>query len=713
MSRQKLTDVDHVEGLQLFASSNKNGEEIVLRYPPKATILRPPPFNKTVTTTRYVTNTSNIPRVRIDTKVPKKYGSGRYPRTRGGRGGIAGEDGKRGDYDGSNFLGEGLSTDPFTDGAVENSVFSPTQRFKGIHPVSPIRSLEEPISHPVVITTEPLKEDIITDKSSSSDGSIQTEEQHETTSSSLSPLSLSADTPLIFPQPSLHRPQYERGREAITAPPSLISLGTPAEPSTRRSAQIINCTETTQTTHNKDGVTWSKRLTTTWKTLDSPQKNTPPRKSRSSPSVPLSSLEKYGGMPSSLSFSYQPVSTTPREDRKKVQGKGRHGPRGEIFEEMWEPIRVPRGKGDKRIVTPVKGSRSTPPSRPTPPSRSTSSPSLSSRSSFSSLGRGRREREEPESITTPIRGAGRGRSPTLPIVNSIYTSHPLYRYMQAPHSAIVETKSYRGEDEVWTNNHVLYFRGPNETTDVELKTAIQDAIKDAGTILGRDMGACITNLVAKHTGETFGYGYIWVSSAEMYNVLLGLNPDGSQRYKGNPNNEPAEDASHEDDEQEDDGWGDYFPLKKDGSVKRIESWADEVEGSERRKGRSSSEENIGPIVIVTVGERHESCKIEQAKVMDVSVEFVHNVICCTKVPTGIREVDIQSAFLPFVSDRSKRVGGRNPGTYPHVAITSRNVAYVTFDPETRNAQFALYPMGRVVIKGCSINFKQCKERRKK
>lgn len=674
MSRQKLTDLNHVDGLQLFVTSNKNGEEIVLKCPQKTTILRPPPFNKKVTTGRYVANTSNIPRVRVDTKVPKKYGSNRYKETqmahRAVTRGKAVEKKDRTqqyDEDASELFSEETASTVETDGRM---IFSPTGRFAGIHPVRPVR-----LSEPEVTLPEPLKEDTVTDKSLSPDGSVQSDENHA------SPLSSSADTPLIFPRPispSLHLPQYER---SVTAPPSLISLGIPSESGTRRGAQIINCTETTQTTHNKDGVTWSKRLTTTWKTLDSPQKNiraVPPRKSQSTPSVPTSS------------FSYQPVSTTSRGDWKKIQ---RDTPQREKHEETWEPRRVQQ-RGGTPTKLPMRGVRPV------------SSPSLSMYSPSS--GRGKVERD------VPLRkGVGRGRSPALPVGDPLYTKHPLRQYMDSPHSAIVETKSYRGEDEVWTNNHVLYFRGPNETTDLELKTAIQSAISDAKSILGRDMGTCITNLVAKHTGETFGYGYIWVSSSQMYNVLLGLNPDGSQRYRGNPNNEPVEDIPHGDDEQKDDGWGDYFPLKKNEPLKRIESWADEVEESERSaQGKGSSKENIEPIIVVTIGDEHESCKIEQAKAMDVSVEFVHNVICCTKVPTGITESDIQSAFLPFVSDRSKRVGGRSIGTYPHVAITARNVAYVTFDPETRNAQFALFAMGRVVIKGCSINFKQCKERRR-
>ena len=87
------------------------------------------------------------------------------------------------------------------------------------------------------------------------------------------------------------------------------------------------------------------------------------------------------------------------------------------------------------------------------------------------------------------------------------------------------------------NNHLLHV-----TTGVayqgQVAATIRKAITDINKVLDQPLKCdCRVNLVTDRNGTHFGYGYAWVSNTEVYHILLGKNPDGSERidYTDDPN----------------------------------------------------------------------------------------------------------------------------------------------------------------------------------
>jgi hypothetical protein len=72
-------------------------------------------------------------------------------------------------------------------------------------------------------------------------------------------------------------------------------------------------------------------------------------------------------------------------------------------------------------------------------------------------------------------------------------------------------------------------------TTGQLSECIKQAIQNAEKILGRELKCRYkVNLLVGRDGSYFGYAFVWVSSSEIYWMLLGRNPDGSERFEEYP-----------------------------------------------------------------------------------------------------------------------------------------------------------------------------------
>lgn len=98
--------------------------------------------------------------------------------------------------------------------------------------------------------------------------------------------------------------------------------------------------------------------------------------------------------------------------------------------------------------------------------------------------------------------------------------------------------------------------------DYQIRTCIMEGIKQVNFVC--DDNDLIINVVKNKEGKHFGHTYCWIKSVELYNALIGLSLDGSERFE----------------EIEDDSWIEPS-ISLDDALEGITNWAEEDEIREK------------------------------------------------------------------------------------------------------------------------------------
>ena len=289
-----------------------------------------------------------------------------------------------------------------------------------------------------------------------------------------------------------------------------------------------------------------------------------------------------------------------------------------------------------------------------------------------------------------------------------------------------------------TNCHLIYVES-SVATEEQIRACISKAIKEYQHKHDKNFKTSFrVNAVSNRAGKLFGYSYIWFTNPETYHLLLGRNPDGSPRveYYDDPNwsppPRPYEETLREALYQDVDPAGSTGPpmLKR-----KSLSWADSVEEEERIQALYTCPQltrkldHLMPLSPIEYEkdqrDQARQLMIEEAKrknrwtedlvivvpnmiqlipgpavVSSVESKYCHNVLCCLDIPTWITEKDLKNIFVPYVSTGSKKEhrelrvrkvnGETREEEYPWITLNkARHMAFVTFDPLTHDAQFAL------------------------
>ena len=248
------------------------------------------------------------------------------------------------------------------------------------------------------------------------------------------------------------------------------------------------------------------------------------------------------------------------------------------------------------------------------------------------------------------------------------------------------------------------------------------------------------NWVTDKFGKPLGFGYLWLSNPEVYYMLLGQNPDGTERmeYQKDPKwqapEKPLDDALAEV-QHTSTSWAD---------------WADDDDAIEQQYICPTIKKQLPPLMTLpkfaytasqklAVKQLQEAAKedtltpeegcltdpnngtflIKAARVKDVEEKYKHNMLFCGDVPSSVKAEDLKRMFTQYVSDTKavcvsrtcsndpKRGDVRKPNkspiyeSYPIVSIndnhgTGRRMAFITFDHHTKDAQFALLMTKRTI-----------------
>lgn len=264
------------------------------------------------------------------------------------------------------------------------------------------------------------------------------------------------------------------------------------------------------------------------------------------------------------------------------------------------------------------------------------------------------------------------------------------------------------------DNHTLYVNS-GVATKAQLTTAFHRALKDVSKTLNRPVTTAFkVNVVIVH-GNYVGYSYVRVQNPEVYNMLIGKNPDGTERveYIDDPNWQPPAKASVIEDEI------DFETFMS--APTNNKSWAELMDEEEEMKPakirqllpplmklpsyqydqeqikhvtKLLEEQHHGLSETKVTVPTHGHFEVSRAYVSPVDDRFAPNILCSRNIPAWITENDLKVAFSPYASDittkHRRKVNGRFISeAYPYVTINNGRVAFVTFDPVGHDAQFAL------------------------
>lgn len=170
-----------------------------------------------------------------------------------------------------------------------------------------------------------------------------------------------------------------------------------------------------------------------------------------------------------------------------------------------------------------------------------------------------------------------------------------------------------------------------------------------------------------HGGYT-GRHYIRFDDISMWHMILGRNPDGTERVR----------------EYEDPNW--TPPEEKEVDLTNITSWADFAD-EEDELIRPVIREKLPPLIKIIPPEGYKLEVLEQARPHSVSGELQSNVLKSSALLPFMNEKFIINQFKKFSTVKG----------YPKVYLKKegpKTFAYVTFDQKNSDASFSLLMMWR-------------------
>lgn len=228
------------------------------------------------------------------------------------------------------------------------------------------------------------------------------------------------------------------------------------------------------------------------------------------------------------------------------------------------------------------------------------------------------------------------------------------------------------------------------------------------------------NLIVNKNGEYYGFGYVRVSDERVYWMLLGRNPDGSERTREYPDPKwvpPSSKNTFEQDQekftemswyeiaQEEDKYvqpiirEDLGPLMTIPGYTYDEKQYKHLQDVAMRNGKD-------PEMVPTMG----YFEFSRAYSRDVEKGKEAHILCARQIPDWIPPIAFKSIFSIYVSDQNAPIPkNTNYGdieelrdSYPIVTIInskkeSGRTVLITFDSSTKDAIFALLMTRKVRI----------------
>lgn len=269
------------------------------------------------------------------------------------------------------------------------------------------------------------------------------------------------------------------------------------------------------------------------------------------------------------------------------------------------------------------------------------------------------------------------------------------------------------------NTHTICVKSDLFVTKEQVSASVLCAIGDACNLIHRTIPCNYQiNMVKNHEGKLLGFGYIWVTSPIIYHLLLGRNADGSKRECRIPDPDwvPPEGDMDEEISRSFDEHKHLFKSGKMGWGDWEVEFADPIEQKYTRPIITKKEKplitlrpfNLTPEqrALSNAGCEYGKFELKPAFVCPITDNQVDaHVLYCHVIPPWMTEERLRNLFIPYTTDSITKVYHRDlhrdiplMDAYPFVNIVHRRdprgnttaSAYVSFDPCTYDAQFALF-----------------------
>ncbi len=250
------------------------------------------------------------------------------------------------------------------------------------------------------------------------------------------------------------------------------------------------------------------------------------------------------------------------------------------------------------------------------------------------------------------------------------------------------------------NNHTLYIR-----TGIAHRYQVEEILKNAINQLNIKTEIFV-NLISSKDGYC-GCAYVWISSPEVYNAIVGKNLDGSERvrYEDDPDWKPPTDST-------DKSWGDRMENKE---CLRTTIYLESLLSFDGYDFDQKQLDNMS-----NLSTKKGYIKIYQAFVLDVEPNLNRHILIAKNIPEWITEEMLKDKFSPFTSDTKTKIQRfinrkRIFDTYPFINIynhsnkiskvklaesgsfTPKIMCFITFNKLTYDGQFALLMTKKLVV----------------
>lgn len=272
-----------------------------------------------------------------------------------------------------------------------------------------------------------------------------------------------------------------------------------------------------------------------------------------------------------------------------------------------------------------------------------------------------------------------------------------------------------GQPSIRYHDTATIFCDSGVATEEQVGDSLKEAIKQAEEILGYETNCRYkVNLIVDKDGKYFGFGYIRVSKPEIYWMLLGRNPDGTERIEEYPDPDWVPPSPKQNTENENKSWVERIeeeeayiqpkikknlhPLITVPGYSYDQDQMEHLRDLEKEKGEAADIKNIPSIGYF---------EISRAYATDPPAGMIRNRICARNVPDWVPIEAFKGIFSPYVSEenRGKKgtiyVGNKEiTDTYPIVNFVESNsnnnnnkksgkIVFVTFDAHSKDAIFCL------------------------
>lgn len=198
------------------------------------------------------------------------------------------------------------------------------------------------------------------------------------------------------------------------------------------------------------------------------------------------------------------------------------------------------------------------------------------------------------------------------------------------------------------SNHLFYVVNHNNEQEAILKF-FDVSLKNANKKLKRGKRQITCQFeyiqVTNRKGDSLGYGYLWLSNPEVFNMAIGLNPDGSERVTITRKGDPAELQQQLEEALA------TFMAEEIGQ----KSWADVQEEEEKIREKYSVTEVREPQKPLIDLEKLTGNYIGLALVPYVPKELdptiSSRVLFCSQTPQWVTESLLYDKFRPFSKRR--------------------------------------------------------------